>query len=130
MPVELLRGFTTHSTYNGSRLRTNQSPLKLSPYLYVTEAKQAIETMAPATRAPAGGARARKAKPAPAPRAADLALKQKMMEMAPEMGGQGMLGPEESAWAQLLRQQHGKGSRELGLTDSVKTIEVRANMLL
>jgi hypothetical protein len=59
-----------------------------------------------------------------------LALKQKMMEMAPEMGGQGMLGPEESAWAQLLRQQHGKGSRELGLTDSVKTIEVRANMLL
>lgn len=82
--------------------------------------------MAPATRAPAGGARAKKAKPAPAPRAADMALKQKMMamDMGPELGGQGMLGPEESAWAQLLRQQHGKGSRELGLTDSVKTIEV------
>jgi len=82
--------------------------------------------MAPATRAPAGTARAKKAKPAPAPRAVDMALKQKMVDMAPDLGGQGMLGPEENAWAQLLRQQHGKGSRVLGLTDSVKTIEVSA----
>lgn len=79
--------------------------------------------MAPATRAPADS-RAKKPKPAATPSAADLALKQKALDAMPEIGGQGMLGPEESAWAQLLRQQHGKGERELGLTDSVKTIEV------
>jgi hypothetical protein len=79
--------------------------------------------MAPATRVPAAS-RAKKPKPAATPSAADLAMKQKTLDAMPEIGGQGMLGPEESAWAQLLRQQHGKGEKELGLTDSVKTIEV------
>jgi hypothetical protein len=81
--------------------------------------------MAPATRAPTAS-RAKKPKPVPAvtPSVADLAMKQKTLDAMPELGGQGMLGPEESAWAQLLRQQHGKGERELGLTDSVRTIEV------
>lgn len=61
-------------------------------------------------------------------KAAELAQKEKMVQMAmPEMqdttGIHGMLGPEESAWAQLLRQQYGKGGNGLGLTDSVKSIE-------
>jgi hypothetical protein len=83
--------------------------------------------MAPATRAPAT-ARARKTKPVAPPSIADLASKQKMMDTMSDVAAQGMLGPEESAWAQLLKQQHGVGERELGLTDSVKTIEVSSNI--
>lgn len=82
--------------------------------------------MAPPSRT-APDSRTKRMRTTSGPSAADLAAKHKLMEAGMEehtSGAHGMVGPEESAWAQLLRQQYGKGEKELGLTDSVKTIEV------
>jgi DNA-directed RNA polymerase III subunit RPC2 len=47
---------------------------------------------------------------------------QQAMQKQQNQQAQGMLEPEESAWAAHIREQHGKG-KQLGLTDNVKAIE-------